>query len=150
MKLINKTTVSDQRLLQEIEKLWPNEDCKFIDGLLKERDGIRYSAMMDADIDKVIEVTATDIGRESMGRFIAKAIRLEIERSKMHLVKGYDGLCNHRHECACEYAYRTQEKGFWTCFKFNIHECRFAVKRKNGTMAEYEDDEFGYVPEKVQ
>jgi hypothetical protein len=146
MELENKTTLPDNYLLGLIKDLWPNEDCKFGDDMLKERCGLRYSATIDSNINKVIEVCVERIGRRSLFKTTLDAIRLTMGGyQSMVLNQGkYDGLVNMKERCACRNVFDKYDRCL--CNDFDVYDCEFAVKRADGTFAEYKDDEIGYEP----
>jgi len=143
MELENKTTLPDKYLLEMIRVLWPNEDCKFGDDMLKERRGLRYSATIDTNVNKVIKVRIERVGRKSLFQTTLDAIRMTIGGyQSMCLHQRYDGLINSAMKCACT---GPCDNGV-SCDDFDVYNCEFAVKRADGTFAEYKDDEIGYEP----
>lgn len=146
MELENKTTLPEGHLLVLISELWPNGDCKFGDDQLKERCGLRYSATIDSDVNKVIKVRVDRIGRRSLFQTTLDALRLTMRGyTSMVLNQGsYAGLVNMQKECACSNVFDKYDGCL--CDDFDVYNCEFAVKRADGTFAEYKDDEIGYEP----
>ena len=115
--------------MEQINKFWPGDKCTTVDSGFREKDGVIYSPMVDADYDLLLEVHVQDCPNPTTESVFKRQLRN----------LNFDGLINHDNGCACRTGH------VFECHRFSWFWCKFA-NEFDGKLKEYRGDDDAFDP----